>query len=191
MARLSSKEKHEKNPFRKDVVTHTIQGISTIYANPNGSTETYAAINRVTGEDCGDIAFGKRIVVDKTDFLKLYANGVKMFLGLKSAGIKVFMIIFDALMDDKNYGKDKIILKYELLEDVQRENISETTFYRGIRELRKAKLIAPTLLDGMYWLNTDYVFRGNRLTIVNQYICDENKQIEESKKKILSRHEEE
>ena len=26
--------------------------------------------------------------------------------------------------------------------------------------------------DGVYWINIDYVFKGDRLTLVNQYILD-------------------
>ncbi len=69
-------------------------------------------ISRITGEYYGDIAFGKRINVDKTEFLKLYANGVKMFLGLSSAGIKVFMLIYDILMNKSNYQTDSVELLY-------------------------------------------------------------------------------
>ena len=30
--------------------------------------------------------------------------------------------------------------------------------------------------DGVYWINIDYVFKGNRLTLINQYILERNKE---------------
>ena len=86
-----------------------------IYSNPTGDSDRFAAVNKNTGENAGDLQFGRRVKVDKTHFLKFYAEGVRMFLGLKSPGIKVFMVIYQLLLDDPNYQQDKIDLTYSLL----------------------------------------------------------------------------
>lgn len=172
--------RYKKNPFQEDVITHTVKGVSTIYATLEGKENTFAAVNRGTGEDFGDIAFGKRITVDKTYFLKMYANGIRMFLNLKSPGIKVFMIIFDMFMSKDGYQKDYVILLYDLLDTSVRKQVSRSTFYSGIRELKKANFLAPAIVKGMYWINCDYVFRGNRLTLVNQYILEDTKESKEN-----------
>lgn len=165
--------RHRKNPFIKEAVVHTVKGISTIYGSPaQEAKDSFAVVNRRDGEDMGDISFGKRIVVDKTNFLKFYANGVKMFLNLKSPGIKVFMLIYDILLENDNYQTDFVDLMYEALTDEQKESIKKTTFYRGINELKKANFLAEAIIRGRYWINVDYVFRGNRLTLVNQYILE-------------------
>lgn len=172
MARRSKDIRYIHNPFRHDVISHTIRGTRAIYASPV-KENNFAMVSRETGEDFGNIAFGKRVVVDKTNFLKFYADGVKMFLGLKNPGIKVFMLIYDMLMDNKNYQKDKIELVYEILEENIRAQIKRTTFYRGLNELITAKFLAPSYIDGVYWINCDYVFRGDRLTLVNEYLTQE------------------
>ena len=94
-----------------------------------------------------------------------------MFLGLKSPGIKVFMVIYQLLLDDPNYQQDKIDLTYSLLPKDVQDSISRTTYTRGVKELRNV-FLAPTMHDGVYWINIDYVFKGDRLTLVNQYILD-------------------
>lgn len=172
MARII--DRYKTNPFARDTVVHTVTGTRMIYANPTGDTDRFAVVSRDDGEDHGDISFGKRITCDKTQFLKFFADGVRMFLGLKSAGIKVFMIVYQELIDGgKNtFNADSIILKYELLEDDVQAQISESTFYRGIRELKKVHFIAPSMVEGIYWINTDYVFKGDRLTLVNQYVMN-------------------
>lgn len=167
--RPPEEERFAKNPFRLSVVKNSIRGTRAIYASPKNENQ-FAMVSRITGEDYGDVCFGKRISVDKTQFMKLYANGVKMFLGLSPAGIKVFMLIYDILMENNNYQADYVDLIYNMLEDYQKEGIGRTTFFRGIRELKKVGFLAPAIQEGKYWINPDYVFRGDRLTLVNQYI---------------------
>lgn len=172
MPRRTKDERHVHNPFRHDVISHTIRGTRAIYASPV-KENNFAMVSRETGEDFGNIAFGKRVVVDKTNFLKFYAAGVKMFLNLKNPGVKVFMLIYDMLMDNKNYQTDKIELVYEILEENIQAQIKRSTFYRGINELIEANFLAPSYIDGIYWINCDYVFRGDRLTLVNEYLTQE------------------
>lgn len=172
MARLKKEEKFETNPFARNAVVHTVTGKRMVFANPSEDTTRFAMVSREDGEDHGDISFGRRITVDKTNFLKFYADGVRMFLGLKSAGIKVFMIIYQQLLDSREFQQDKILLNYDMLEDDIQETISRATFFRGIAELKKVHFLAPTPADSTFWINIDYVFKGDRLTLVNQYILD-------------------
>ena len=171
MARVKKEDRYAKNPFMQNALVHTITGTKMIYSSPTGD-ETFAAVNTSTGENVGDLQFGRRITVDKTHFMNLYADGVRMFLGLKSAGIKVFMLIYQTLLDSKDFQQDKIELVYDLLENDVQEQISRTTFFRGIKELKQVNFLAPTLVDGVYWINVDYVFKGDRLTLVNQYVLE-------------------
>ena len=172
MARLKASEKYAKNPFAQQAIIHTVTGTRMIYSNPTGDSDRFAAVNKNTGENAGDLQFGRRVKVDKTHFLKFYAEGVQMFLGLKSPGIKVFMVIYQLLLDDPNYQQDKIDLTYSLLPKDVQDSISRTTYTRGVKELRNVNFLAPTMHDGVYWINIDYVFKGDRLTLVNQYILD-------------------
>lgn len=171
MAKPKKDARYRSNPFR-DVVVHTVTGVRTIYGSPKTDSNAFAMVSRETGEDFGDIAFGKQIKVDKTDFLKLYANGVKMFLDLKPAGIKVFMLVYDYLLSKAGWQTDSVVLIYDMLDDEVQKDISQATFYRGIKDLINANFLAPSLQAGTYWINTDYVFRGDRLTLVNQYILE-------------------
>ena len=164
-------DKFPRNPFKNEVITQTIKGTRAIYASPTREN-SFAMVNRTTGEDNGDITFGKRITVDKTHFLKLYADGAKMFLGLKSSGVKVFMVIYDILMNDNNYQADSVVLNYELLDENVQTQISRATFYNGIRDLKKANFLASSTATNLYWINPNYVFRGDRLTLVNQYVLE-------------------
>lgn len=173
--RPKGEAKYAKNPFRANVIKHTVSGTRMIYSSPT-ENDTFAAVSRTTGEDLGNLAFGKRVKTDKTQFMKLYADGVKMFLGLKNPGIKVFMLVYDILMSNDNYQADTVDLVYNMLDDSVRDMIGKTTFYKGIKELKDVNFLAPTLQEGKFWINADYVFRGDRLTLVNEYILSDNNQ---------------
>lgn len=175
---------YKTNPFR-DAITHTIRGVSTVYSSPS-KNDNFAMISKETGKQLRDVTFGKRITVDKTKFLKLYAGGVKMFLNLSPAGIKVFMLIYDDLVSNNNYQADNVLLNYDMLSNEIQSQISRSTFYNGIANLKKANFLAPTLQASRYWINTDYVFRGNRLTLINQYILEEKEKYTKENKKILN-----
>ena len=60
-----------------------------------------------------------------------------------------------------------------MLDKNTQKKISKTTFYRGIQELKASNFLAPAITKGVYWINANYVFRGDRLTLVNQYILDD------------------
>ena len=46
-----------------------------------------------------------------------------------------------------------------------------------IKELKDVNFLAPTLQEGKFWINADYVFRGDRLTLVNEYIIADNEEL--------------
>ena len=71
-------------------------------------------------------------------------------------------------------------------EEAQKE-ISRATFFRGINELKKAKLLASSTVEAVYWINASYVLRGNRLTLVNQYELEIKEEREERLQAIGTR----
>lgn len=166
------KEKYRENPFKDIVIKESRFGTRMIYASP-ANIDSFALVDTTTGE-AESLNFGKRMKVDKTQFLRLYASGIKMFFDISSAGCKVFMLVYDQLMQNQSWGADHVDLVYNLLPDDTQKKISRSTFHRGIRELVKARFLAPAFQQGKYWINASYVFKGNRITLVNQYILDEN-----------------
>ncbi|MEY0116985.1 replication protein, partial [Providencia rettgeri] len=64
---------------------------------------------------------------------------------------------------------DKIFLAFDLI-DQNIIKISESTFYRGMKELIKKDFIAETTIQNCYFLNPDYIFNGDRLSFVKSFI---------------------
>ena len=157
-------KRYDHNPFIGNALTNTKSGVRRI-TDKSGSRMMVVSEN--TGEVIAPAGFWQTQEVDKTQFVKLYVNGVKAFRDLTGAGTKVFELLY--LRVQENMGKDKIWLTFPDVEQTS-STIGETTFYRGMKELLKKGFIAESLSPGLYYLNPDYMWNGDRLAFVKEYI---------------------
>lgn len=58
--KIETEQRYLQNPFKNEVIVQTVKGTRTIFASPTKENR-FAMISRETGEDNGDITFGKRI----------------------------------------------------------------------------------------------------------------------------------
>lgn len=123
-------------------------------------------VSESTGEVVAPAGFWQYEEVDKTQFVKLYVNGVKAFKGLTSAGTKVFEVLY--LEIQKNIGKDKVYMSYTQL-DQDLTPMSEATYNRGMKELVEKAFLAAMPSVSWYWLNPDFIWNGDRLAFVKEY----------------------
>ncbi|WP_196592571.1 replication/maintenance protein RepL [Pectinatus sottacetonis] len=173
MARRTNVTKYKENPFLKETTLQSIQGNRTITGTGEQS-DTRLVVTSDTEEIKEMTGFYTKVEVDKTHFLKIYSLGIRTLTGLSSAGMKTFSIIYNIIILNKQYTKDTILLNYDMLEDEQQATCSRATFYRGLKDLLKKNFIAETLISGVYFINPTYIYNGNRLALVNEYILKEN-----------------
>jgi len=131
-------------------------------------------VNENTGEHLGGAVFFQYQEVDKTQFLKLYVNGVKGITELSSAGTKVFEILYRAMQDKKDI--DTILMSYDIV-DKTIVKISRTTYFKGMKELVEKSFIAETMIQNYYFINPDLIFNGDRLSFVKSYIKCKSKNL--------------
>ena len=157
-------ELYEKNPYIVDASLNTNEGTKRrTLRNKDGSQ--LMITNPGTGEMIAPAGFWQTQEVDKTQFVKLYVNGVRAFRELTAAGGRIFEILY--LEVQKAIGRDRIYLSFSNLPD--EFSISQATFTRGMRELMDKKFVAPTAAIGWYWVNPDYMWNGDRLAYVKEY----------------------
>jgi len=125
-------------------------------------------VNKSTGEmkDTHVVTYKK---VDAEQFVKLFSANIALTFDLKSAGIKAFNVLIFAVQHNA-INKDLVKLdKYQLesfLQDNFRDpplKMSMATFWRGLAELEKSKIIAKSVWPGDYFLNPNFTFNGNRI----------------------------
>ena len=99
--------KHKANPFLPTTSQATKSRIKRV-AEANG--ERLMVISGDTGEMLAPAGFWHAQEVDKTQFVKLYINGVKAFKELSNAGTRAFEFLYMAVQ--KNIGKDMVNLVF-------------------------------------------------------------------------------
>lgn len=176
--------RHTVNPFVKTAAENCKTGVKKI-ANKTG--DKFLIISEQTGELIAPAGFHEIVEVDKTQFVKLYINGVKAFQGLKAAGVKVFELIYMAVQNLP--GSDTIYLHFMEI-DQRITQISRATFNRGMNELLEKDFIAESEIPGKYFLNIDYLFNGNRLAFIKEFRIVAQKEIIQSQKEYIE-HEQE
>jgi hypothetical protein len=154
--------KYDHNPFLALTVVNTKHGVKRII----DKSGTKMMVVSESGEVLAPAGFWQTQQVDKTQFVKLYINGVKAFKDLTGAGTKVFELLY--LRVQENIGQDKILLSFTSI-DQKATPISSATFYRGVRELVEKGFIAESITIGVFYLNPDYMWNGDRLAFVKEY----------------------
>jgi hypothetical protein len=155
--------RYASNPFLPDAATNTRQGIKRI-TNKDGNR--MMVVSEGTGEIVAPAGFWHTQEVDKTQFVKLYINGVKALTDLTSAGTKVFGILYREVQG--GVGKDELWLTFPSI-DQKITPMAHATFYRGMKELLEKGFIAESEVPGRYFLNPDFMWNGDRLAFVKEY----------------------
>ncbi|WP_049271445.1 hypothetical protein [Citrobacter braakii] len=110
--------------------------------------------------------------VDKEEFIKLYTSQIKAYFDLTKTAYKVFFIFLRTYQDA--IGKDHFYLSCKkamsLAEKIDHFVLSESIFYRGIKELIEKRIIAKTNEKNWYFINPAIVFNGDRARFVSEII---------------------
>jgi hypothetical protein len=155
---------YESNPFLKTAVANTNRGVKRITSQDN---DRMLVVSEKSGEVLGGAGFWQTKQVDKTQFIKLYINGVKGLADLTSAGTKLFGVLYMEMQ--KQMGVDQIFLSHTHLDKAIFPDLSPATFSRGVRELKDKNFIAPMVTQGWFFVNPDFIWNGDRLAFVQEY----------------------
>jgi hypothetical protein len=156
-------EKYTHNPFIAGAAANTKTGVKRI-SNRDGNRMLVVSEN--TGEIVAPAGFWQAQEVDKSQFVKLYVNGVKALKDLTSAGTKVFELLY--LEVQKNVGKDEIWLSFNMI-DQDVTKIGKATFFRGMKELVEKGFVAESTTQSRYFINPDFMWNGDRLAFVKEF----------------------
>ena len=162
--------RYDHNPFVQDMVV-PVKG-KQVKMSRLGKDDNIL-VNQATGEHMGThVATFRK--VDSAQFVKLFTQNIALTFDLKAAGIKAFSVLMWVLqskaIEKDLIPLDKIVLDEFLEDHDDREppiKLSQPTFWRGLAELEKAKIIAKHLRQGWYYINPNFVFNGDRIAFTN------------------------
>jgi len=176
---------YEKNPFTEQLLLEVKTKNKTM-----GFAGSSSLVNNETGEHLGDMAvIGVKKVVDATRFIKIYEQGIKLAFGLKPSALRVFSTLLEAYrVDDRAFG-DRLYFNFKIAQNDYEYTYSRQTFAAGITDLLKHNFIAEIKdQGGWFWINPAIFFKGDRLRIVNEYVSESTKEIENKLKNTDPKH---
>ena len=157
-------KRYEENPFYADMLVPVRK--SKVQLSRLGK-DNNIIINESTGETQGTAITTYR-KVDSEQFVKIFTSNIKLIFELTAAGNKAFTVLLWTVQNQA-LSKDVVILDVHTLDKFMKHQgddnlkLSRETFKRGLSELTKAQIIARTLRQGVYFINPNFVFNGNRI----------------------------
>src|ERR1017187_6734061 len=122
-------------------------------------------VDNSTGElkGIGGVGFWWQEEVDATRFVKLFLEGIKQAANLSKSGMQIFELVYHQICE--NHNNDKIELSQYFAHD---RGLNERTFRRGLRELLEKEFLYRSTSDGVFFINIQYMFNGDRLAFVDR-----------------------
>jgi hypothetical protein len=123
-----------------------------------------------TGEMIGRGAFGfvEEKEIDSEEFVKVYLEGVRRYGELKKAGALIFEFVYRELSGKEAKDKDTVTLNY-LLANRWKQDLTERTYFRGMKELLAKEFLYRTMAADVYFVNVRFMFNGDRLILAKSY----------------------
>jgi hypothetical protein len=155
---VNLKVRYERNPLLK---SHTIKlKERTVKV---GSQRDLLDVE--TGEVTNVNAIYQRKLVDSERFAKVYLDGLTKTFGLTKTSLRVFQSILKLCEKDT----DSLWLNFMTVSKLDNE-LSERTFYRGLRELIQHEFIAYSDIPNKFWINPHLFFNGDRVKFITEYV---------------------
>jgi len=154
-------KKYESNPF-------TVELKGKMYLQPRANTiiaKGQSIVDMTTGEILDEgILIGKRKIVDKSQFAKIYASEIMALYELSKTAMNIFLYLTKIMdYDNKAY--------FSYVKDLKKVGYkSKGTAYRAIKELVNSDIIAPSNMVNVWWLNPGIVCKGERFAKYTEYV---------------------
>lgn len=104
--------------------------------------------------------------VDQERFVKLFIGGLKKAAGLSKAGLALFEVVYHQMRTAPN--SDQVQLnRYMAQQNIK--GLTERTYQRGVRELLEREIIYRSPSEGVFFVDINCMFNGDRLAFVKGY----------------------
>ncbi len=166
---LSHFDYHSINPF----ITGVVEQITPSKTRKVAGWKWQDVLNQDTGEleTQHMMVLATRREVDNREFVKIYYGQFKEFYGLSKSSFT----LIDYIVKNIRYSNDRICL---LVSDIiEQTGLSYTTVYRSLSQLLERKILAKAEKIGCYFINPQIFFKGDTITLINQYVKNDNKAV--------------
>lgn len=155
--------RHKENPFLQASGIATRKKRVTVKGNK-------AVVDMDTGEveDVAEIVMVR--TVDTEQFVKIFTQNLRVFFDLTSPTMKLLQVLLAQVQRTPN--SDRVMLSMPIMLDYFTEtaqpSLSKASFHRAVKELLVKEFIAATALPGLFFINPNLFFNGDRVRFVNE-----------------------
>lgn len=159
------KPAYRENPFISELVTSSI--------SKNKYSTVSASARKIVDESTGeltdmDAVQVTRQAVERNEFVKIFATGITSMFSLSKASQDVFKLILSIYLEQKNTPL-QIYVNEDVLSEMGYKR-KKATRIKAFNELINLNFIAQVASrPNLYWINPNMFYKGNRLTVINQY----------------------
>jgi len=163
---LADFQMNRENPFAKQTIVQMGNYLASRQIQGKNSDEraVLMATDIETGELLGQTVFMRTKTVDTETFAKVYQLGFQAFAELKPSVMKVFQYIIEQLKPDRD------MFNLYIEDIIEATNLHKATIYRALGVLCEREIIARGRTEYDYYINPMYVFNGNRVTFITNWI---------------------
>ena len=142
-----------------------------------------AILDTSTGEleDVAEVVMVRQ--VDSEQFVKLFTQNLRIFFDLTPVTMKLLQVLLSQVQGAVN--TDRVMLSLTVMQDyfseIGVEPMSKASFHRAVRELIEKQFIAETLLAGLYFINPNLFFNGDRVRFMTEIRRTKLKEVAELK----------
>lgn len=101
--------------------------------------------------------------VDDERFVKLFMGGMKKAFGISKAGATLFEMVYEQMRN--NHNSDQVRLSIHTAP----KGYKKSAFYKGVGELLDREILYRTPYDGLFFVDINCMFNGDRLAFVKGY----------------------
>jgi len=169
----------ETNPFAKDLVYPKggKANLKTKSERLKGNTACWVTkkmglVDKTTGEVLDESVFiNLRKTVDAEAFIKFYGNGLAAVFDLSKRAQEVLRYLLKSYNEEDLSGTNDLV--YFSFNEALRQGYprKRQTWRSAMNELMYQEFMVPaTKGTDWFWINPTLFYRGDRLTIINQFI---------------------
>lgn len=170
--------KHKNNPSIQRALNETVKGYRLVKSQADDTNITVTNNKEETSKEVASLVFSMKQEVDKSQFVKLFISGFGALSNLKVGAKLLFEYVFSLIQE--NVGKDRLYINYvyyvDFCQNEEIQPVSKATFYRNLNELLENEVLYATETPCWYYINISYVFNGDRLTFLKEYVLKQDKQ---------------
>jgi hypothetical protein len=104
--------------------------------------------------------------VDQERFVKLFIGGIKKASGLSKTGLAIFEVVYQQMREKPNTDQVQLSL---WIAAQQIKGLNDRTYRRGVRELLDREILYRSPADGVFFVDIQCMFNGDRLAFVKGY----------------------